>query len=80
MKHIKSTLTVIVATSLLFGCGEDGLTNEQGGTLLGAAIGGAAASNVGDGKGQTAAIIGGTLVGATVGQKVGKSVDATENQ
>ena len=38
MKHIKSTLTVIVATSLLFGCGEDGLTNEQGGTLLGAAI------------------------------------------
>ena len=39
MNHKKSILTVIVASSVLFGCDGDGLSNEQGGALLGATMG-----------------------------------------
>ena len=78
MNHKKSILTIVVASSVLFGCDGDGLSNEQGGALLGAAIGGIAASNVGDGSGKTAATIAGTLGGAAIGAKLGGSVDETD--
>ena len=78
MNHKKSILTIVVASSVLFGCDGDGLSNEQGGALLGAAIGGIAGSNVGDGSGQTAATIAGTLGGAAIGAKLGGSVDETD--
>lgn len=80
MNHKKSMLTVIIASSVLFGCDGDGLSNEQGGALLGAAIGGIAGSKVGDGSGQTAATIAGTVGGAYVGSKLGASVDDTESK
>ncbi|MEE2770094.1 MAG: glycine zipper 2TM domain-containing protein [Pseudomonadota bacterium] len=78
MKHKKSILTVVVASSVLFGCDGNGLSNEQGGAVIGATLGGIAGSKVGDGSGQTAATIAGTVGGAYVGSKLGASVDETE--
>ena len=75
MKHKKSILTVVVASSVLFGCD---VSNEQGGAVIGATLGGIAGSKVGDGSGQTAATIAGTVGGAYVGSKLGASVDETE--
>ncbi|MFZ5835805.1 MAG: RT0821/Lpp0805 family surface protein [Pseudomonadota bacterium] len=43
------------------------------GTLFGGAVGGIAGSQIGDGSGRTAAIIGGTVIGALVGGNIGRS-------
>lgn len=79
MNQKKFLLTTVIASSILFGCDGDGLSNEQGGALIGAAIGGIAGSKVGDGSGQTAATIAGTVAGAAVGSKLGASVDQTDS-
>ena len=44
------------------------------GTLFGGAVGGIAGSQIGDGSGRTAAIIGGTVIGAIFGNSLGRSV------
>ena len=43
------------------------------GTLFGGAVGGIAGSQIGDGSGRTAAIIGGSVLGAIVGGNIGRS-------
>jgi len=47
--------------------------NNLLGTLFGGAVGGIAGSQIGDGSGRTAAIIGGTVLGALVGGNIGRS-------
>ncbi len=75
-------LSMVVLSSLVVmtGCGGGnmGVTKETGGAVLGGAAGGALGSQVGDGKGRTAAIIGGTLLGALLGGAVGRSMDTTD--
>lgn len=44
------------------------------GTLFGGAVGGIAGSQIGDGSGRTAAIIGGTVIGAIFGNSLGRNV------
>ncbi len=44
------------------------------GTLFGGAVGGIAGSQIGDGGGRTAAIIGGTVIGAIFGNSIGRNV------
>jgi surface antigen len=44
------------------------------GTLFGGAVGGIAGSQIGDGSGRTAAIIGGTVIGAIFGNSLGRDV------
>ncbi len=48
------------------------------GGLLGAAAGGFLGSKIGDGKGQLAAVAGGTLLGFLVGGNIGRTMDATD--
>ncbi|NDF12786.1 MAG: glycine zipper 2TM domain-containing protein [Proteobacteria bacterium] len=57
----------------------DGVVNkEQVGTLAGAVGGAWIGSNVGKGKGNIAAIAGGTLLGAYLGNQVGASLDRAD--
>lgn|SRR3989338_5847425 len=65
----------------LAGCasqpGQPGITNEQGGTVVGGILGGVLGSQIGSGAGKTAATIGGTLLGGFLGNRVGASMDQT---
>jgi len=51
------------------------MSNEDSGTLTGAAVGGLIGSAFGSGSGQAAAIVGGAFVGALVGNQIGRSMD-----
>ncbi|OHC75413.1 MAG: hypothetical protein A3G18_05800 [Rhodospirillales bacterium RIFCSPLOWO2_12_FULL_58_28] len=51
---------------------------QAGGTLLGAGLGALAGSQIGDGKGQMAAIAIGALGGAWLGGSLGKSLDQAD--
>lgn len=63
---------IVVALALLLGgCS----TNQEWGTLLGGGAGALAGSTVGSGRGQLAAVAGGTLLGAAVGSNVGANMD-----
>ena len=66
-------IIVIAIGSLLVlsGCS----TNEEWGTLLGGGASALAGSTVGRGRGQLAAVAGGTLVGAAIGSNVGANMD-----
>jgi surface antigen len=55
-----------------------GITKADVGTLIGAGLGAYAGSNVGGGKGRTAAIAVGTLLGAGLGREVGGSLDRAD--
>ncbi len=52
--------------------------HELLGRLLGAAAGGLAGSQIGDGRGQLAAIAGGTLLGFLVGGSIGRGMDEVD--
>jgi surface antigen len=60
------------------GVGGTGISKQQAGTVLGAIGGGIIGSNVGKGKGQTAATIGGALLGAMAGGSIGESLDRAD--
>lgn len=70
----------IVAGSLLMtGCNADGSANNQDiGTITGGVIGGLIGSQFGAGTGQIAAAAGGAVVGAFLGNKIGASMDKTD--
>jgi uncharacterized protein YcfJ len=53
----------------------DGRSNNSGGTLLGALIGGALGNQVGKGDGRTAATIGGAVIGGAIGNHVAREND-----
>jgi len=67
---------IVLLAIFLIGC--ENTSKQDIGTIAGAAIGGALASNVGSGKGQTAAIIGGTMLGAMFGNSIGASLDKAD--
>lgn len=48
------------------------------GSLLGAAAGGLAGSQIGDGQGQLAAVAGGTLLGYLIGGNIGRAMDEVD--
>ncbi|MBN8531443.1 MAG: glycine zipper 2TM domain-containing protein [Alphaproteobacteria bacterium] len=55
-----------------------GINKEMGGTAIGAIGGGILGSNIGKGKGNIAAIIGGTLLGGMLGNQIGASLDRAD--
>ena len=67
-------LLVVAAVSafVLSGCV---VTNQQGGTLVGAGLGGLLGSQFGSGTGQLAATGLGVLVGGLVGNQIGQHMD-----
>ena len=70
--QMKKLLIVAVSAIALSGCLA---TNQQGGTLIGAATGGLLGSQVGSGTGKLVATGLGVLAGAMVGQAVGQHMD-----
>ena len=61
-----------------FGIGLGNCNRELLGGLLGAAAGGFAGSRIGDGRGQLAAVAGGTLLGFLVGGSIGRTMDEVD--
>ena len=57
---------------------QGGLSNQTGGTMTGALLGGLLGSQVGHGDARVAAIVGGTLLGSYMGGRVGASMDETD--
>jgi len=68
--------TALTGFILLGGCATDGSGDKQLlGTLLGAAAGGWAGSQIGNGDGQIVATAAGTLIGAAIGNELGRNMD-----
>ena len=74
----KSLITGVFTVGLV-GCatqpGDPGISQAQGGALLGGVLGGVLGSSISDQN--PAATIGGTLLGAYIGHRVGRSMDET---
>jgi surface antigen len=69
----------VAAVALSLGaCAETGINKQQGGTVVGAALGGLAGSQIGSGTGQLVAVGAGVLLGALLGNEVGKSLDKAD--
>lgn len=69
----------IIILVLILSCGTGWAgPKESGGALLGAASGAIIGSQIGDGKGQVAAILIGTLAGTVIGHEVGRSLDQAD--
>ena len=76
MQKILTMFTVAVMSMTLLAC----QTKEQGGALMGGALGGALGSQVGGGSGRTVAIIAGTILGAYAGSEMGRYMDASDER
>ena len=70
-RKLFSVSVLVIAAISMNGCA----TQENTGRILGGAVGAAAGSQVGDGNGRTAAIIGGAVLGAVVGGAIGSRMD-----
>jgi surface antigen len=68
------TAPAIIFLAALTACAA-GREKEQAGAVVGAGLGALAGSQIGDGKGQLAAIAVGTLLGAWAGSEVGRQLD-----
>ena len=69
---MKKLLVVAVSAFVLSGCIA---TNQQGGTLVGAGLGGLLGSQFGNGTGQLAATGLGVLAGGLLGNQIGQYMD-----
>ena len=74
--------TAVIAITItgalgLSGCAGTG-PQEQSGMIIGGVLGGLLGSEVGGGRGRTAAIIIGTMAGAAIGGSVGRSMDEVD--
>lgn len=59
----------------LAGCGPDGPTKADTGTVIGAVAGGVIGNQVGSGTGRVLATVAGAFVGGVVGHSIGQSLD-----
>lgn len=77
---LKKLIAASLIGGLLASCtNEAGEINKQQMLgIAGAVGGGVIGSNIGKGRGRTAAIIGGTLIGALAGSELGKSLDKAD--
>ncbi|HET6522329.1 MAG TPA: RT0821/Lpp0805 family surface protein [Geminicoccaceae bacterium] len=79
MKVLRLLLVPLVAITLA-ACGYDvqQAPKQTGGALAGAALGGLAGSQIGQGRGQLAAVGAGVLLGGLLGSELGKSLDRAD--
>ena len=75
MKSIVSILAISCMSLVMTACH---VSNEETGTLTGAAVGGLAGSQFGHGGGHVAATAGGVILGGLVGGRVGHTMDDTD--
>jgi surface antigen len=67
---------MLAAAFILSGCNTSGYDGKQTiGSILGAALGGLAGSEIGGGRGQLVAVAVGTALGGMIGKEIGKSLD-----
>jgi surface antigen len=74
----KFVALLVIGIFVAAGCSSHTGPKEGAGTLLGAAGGAIAGSNIGKGKGNILAIAVGTLAGALFGQEIGRSLDSAD--
>ena len=77
-RSITKTLVVLLTAASLAACTGAPGSKENGGTLVGAALGGLVGSKVGRGRGQLAAVAIGAVTGAFLGRSVGQSLDRVD--
>ena len=75
-RRIASGLLILPLLLALAGC--EGPTKQQTGAVIGAGLGGLLGTQVGHGRGRTAAIIGGSILGGLLGGAIGSSMDETD--
>ena len=77
MKKFLITNIMLITTFMASACAEQGgpLTNQQGGTIIGAIGGAAAGSQFGKGPGRAAMTALGALGGAAIGNSIGNGMD-----
>lgn len=79
MNFFKSVIVAVSVFSLAACSSLEGRGNKElGGTVVGAAVGGLAGSQIGGGTGQLAAVGAGVLLGALLGSEVGRSLDKAD--
>ncbi len=77
-RPITKTLVVLLTAASLAACTGAPGSKENGGMLVGAALGGLVGSKIGRGSGQLAAVALGALGGAFLGREVGQSLDRAD--
>ena len=82
MQPIKLATALTLITLSLSACTQHGggFNKQMAGTLAGGAAGAVAATNIGKGRGNIAAIAIGTLLGAAIGGEIGKSLDKADQR
>jgi len=78
---LPANIAIAIALMVMVGisaCSQQMGDKEQMGLLGGAALGGLAGAQIGDGSGQLAATAAGALLGALLGQEVGASLDKAD--
>ncbi|MDD9797783.1 MAG: RT0821/Lpp0805 family surface protein, partial [Alphaproteobacteria bacterium] len=78
--NLRTGLIAVCLSALLVACAGDPNRKQKMGTLLGAAIGGLAGAQVGDGRGNKAAIALGAILGAMAGSAIGRQLDEADLQ
>jgi surface antigen len=68
---------LLAGAALVAGC-ENPPTKQQSGTVIGAIVGGALGSSVGEGSGRTVATIVGAIAGGALGNAIGRNMDDTD--
>ena len=68
-------VAIAIVPMLVAGCGPDGPSKADTGTLVGAVAGGIIGNQVGNGTGRVLATAAGAFVGGVVGHSIGKSMD-----
>lgn len=75
----KGLLGTVVALGLA-GCGPDGPTKADTGTVVGAVAGGIIGNQVGNGTGRVLATVAGAFVGGIVGHSIGQALDEQDRR
>lgn len=78
--NLRIGLMAVCLSMLLVACAGDPNRKQKMGALLGAAIGGLAGSQIGDGRGNKAAIAVGAILGAMAGSAIGRQLDEADLQ
>lgn len=75
MMSRKFSALAVALPLALAGCGPDGPTKQETGTVVGALAGGLLGHTVGNGSGKVVATMAGAFIGGVVGSEIGKSMD-----
>ncbi|MEO1282337.1 MAG: RT0821/Lpp0805 family surface protein [Pseudomonadota bacterium] len=80
MMKLKLLAASLIAAVAVSGCGPDGPTKADTGTLVGAVAGGILGNQVGNGTGRVLATAAGAFVGGIVGHSIGQSLDEQDRR